>query len=277
MRIKSILALSVFAATTLFSGVSSADSLKPAASQKYHRHSPYASSYEISDSNFLVGGSFGYEVTRADFTTTFTAPGLALPITGLVSHEEKVVNQQTLFGLLLGWQHRCYRWMFGVEGSVDFPSLEKNRPILYAVNSAGATVNYVNGTVLYERGNVYALTARAGYFVTPFFMPYIRAGAQMSQDELTYQAFLGGGTPGVLGAAQRNDFVSKKKDIYGVVTGVGAEFPAYIGPSTFRIEYNFIWTQSLEIAEANSIFSATHKFRRPVSHVGKFSWVWNFL
>ena len=44
---------------------------------------------------------------------------------------------------------------------------------------------------MYRRGPVYTLSGRLGYFVTSFFMPYIRLGAQVSRDELDYQAQIG--------------------------------------------------------------------------------------
>lgn len=263
MHMKSILALSVLATTTFFGTVSSAGE---------HRH--------MSDShgwNFLVGGSFGFEVTRGDFEDIFSAPGLALAFDSFNTHEEKVVAQQTLFGLLLGGQYRCKRWMFGLEGNVEFPSLEKNRPMLYALNSAGGAANYVSSSVLYERGNVYGLSVRSGYFVTPFFMPYVRLGAQVSRDELTYAGFVGAGNPGALGAGQAASFASVKKDIWGAVGGIGAEFPTYIGPTTLRVEYNFVWADTLEANEANAVFTANHKMHSRVTHKGLMSLVWNFL
>ncbi|MBN9287680.1 MAG: hypothetical protein BGO43_02695 [Gammaproteobacteria bacterium 39-13] len=222
---------------------------------------------EIPTSNFLVGGSLGYVIQKETFESTFTtAFPTAFP--GIIRNynvDEK--DSGVLFGLLAGWQWRCHRWMFGAEASVDFSSdFQLNHKYAY-LDSLGVPGI---GTILYDRGDIYALTARIGYFVTPFFMPYVRVGGQLSHDEVSYQTFYT--------ASLAPDFSSRTKDVYGYVVGAGAEFPTYIGSSTIRFEYNFVETQRLVI-EDNSFpaLGGSHKFHSPESHVGKISFVWNFL
>ena len=49
----------------------------------------------------------------------------------------------------------------------------------------------LRGSGAYERGPIFGLTGRGGYFVTPGFFPYIRAGVQTSRDTVTYQVYEG--------------------------------------------------------------------------------------
>lgn len=247
------------------------------ASEKHYLYSHDDHAYmhhryqEIPTWNFLAGGSLGYAVQKENFTTRFVSSALA---PGLISnfqyrdHSEKVTEQGVMMSLLGGWQWHCKRWMLGVEGNVDFNSYERDRQF---VQVDEYTPQAYVGTMLYDRGNIYALTGRAGYFVTPFFMPYIRLGAQMSRDEVSYQVFVN--TP----AGPAPDFSSRKKDVYGFVTGIGAEFPTYIGASTIRFEYNFTKTESVIIEDNFLPVVGNHKYRYPETHIGKIAWVWNFM
>ncbi len=273
----------------------------------HHEHRPVFFVYEeIPCWNFLLGGSLGYAAQKETFITRYTRPQqTALPIVlstqplivGAVNnavlpiyydHSEKITEQGVLFGLIAGWQWRYNRWLLGAEANVDFQGFEKARQYSYteqATNVAGivAPVNVaITGTMLYDRGDIYAVTGRAGYFVTPFFMPYVRLGAQLSRDEVQYQVFTNGAVTvggAIVGPATNifADYSSRKKDVYGVVAGVGAEFPTYIGASTIRFEYNFVKTESVIIDDHTFPVIGNHKFRYPESHIGKMAWIWNFM
>jgi opacity protein-like surface antigen len=309
---KSVLALSVIAASTFLCGVSyAADSStatseeatsqasseatkKPAKKHRahrkhhkhkhahynhHHRHDHHHNGRHVHwhhvaperDNNFYLGGEVGYAMQRSRFVTTFNSPFVP-PLFVDSSHNVKVEDRGVLFGVLGGWQYRYMRWMFGLEGNVNFVGFEKNRPFNYtAVFSP--TAEHVAGTVLYDRGDVYGLSGRVGYFVTPFFMPYIKAGAQFSRDELNYQAFYGPGTP----PAVPSDFVSGRENIWAWLAGVGMEFPTYIGASTIRFEYNYSRAQSLVVDESTAVVLGTHKFYSPLTHTAKLAWVLNFM
>ncbi len=239
-----------------------------------HFHDHYHGGYiyeDIPSWNFLAGGSLGYAVQKENFTTRFVSsallPGLLPPFV-YRDHSEKITEQGVMMSLLGGWQWHCKRWILGAEANVDFNSYEKVR---FFSHTDEYTPQAYTGSVLYDRGDIYAITGRAGYFVTPFFMPYIRLGAQMSRDEVSYQVAVN--TP--IGPAL--DFSSRKKDVYGFVTGIGAEFPTYIGASTIRFEYNFTKTESVIIEDNFLPVVGNHKFRYPETHIGKIAWVWNFM
>jgi hypothetical protein len=268
----------------------------------HHRHHHHSYDHERHYAaaptwNFLLGGSLGYAAQKEDFITRYTRPApnslvvaagplfannAIMPI--YVDQSKKITDQGVLFGLLAGWQWHYKRWMFGAEANVDFDSFEKDRQFAWTE----ATTNVpIYGTVLYDRGDIYAITGRAGYFVTPFFMPYLRLGAQLSRDEVSYQSFTGAvvtaGAPAPVGPAVGAlgnffpDYSSKTKDVYGIVAGIGAEFPTYIGASTIRFEYNFVKTESVIIDDHAFPVIGNHKFRYPESHIGKIAWVWNFM
>lgn len=222
--------------------------------------------------NLLAGLEGGYARLKENFTTNFSDPTLLpSPVPPYVYQEYMLSNELLFMGGLAGAQVRCDRLMFGLEGSVDAHSLTNASPFVYRVVSS-----VFEGTAEYDRGPIYMLTGRVGYFVTPAFLPYVRAGAQFSRDEGTYQVFVPGGA--VAGTAVQADFISSGKvDIWGFVLGIGMELPAMIGPSTFRIEYNYSRTQSITIADGTPPIFGTDTFYHPQTNMLKFAWVWNFI
>lgn len=253
MRMKSVLALSVLSASVFASTLGQAGT----------------------SSNFLLGGELGWARQKEGFSTQFVAPTLPIgPITtySFPPQSEMITDQGMIFGLLAGWQWRCNRWLAGIEANVDFQEFEETR------NFAFTTTNNhgVAGSVVYERGPIYALTLRGGYFVTPGFMPYVRAGAQYSRDEAIYQSFISTGVPA---APLFPDFASKREYVWGAVAGIGVEFPAFIGPSTIRFEYTYAVTENIVIDDSTAPLIGTHNFRhpQPENSAIKAAWVWNFL
>lgn len=251
MRIKSFLAVSVLSASTFLSAAAQADY----------------------DSNFLLGLEFGYARQHENFTTGFVAPTLApLAITSYNNQTYNISDEILMYGLVGGWQWRCCRFMAGLEANVDFHTMTEAKPFVFSVFSGGVT-DIFSATALYDRGPIFGLTTRAGYFVAPQFFPYLRAGVQVSRDEGSYQVFAN-----PQGVNQQSDFISSgKEDVWGIVLGIGAEFPALIGPSTIRVEYNFTKTESIVIEDGTAPIFGTHKFRYPQTNVIKVGWIWNFL
>ncbi len=246
-----------------------------------HHHDHFHDHYHVGDVyqeipswNFLVGGSLGYAIQQEKFTTRYTgiSPIITAAPGNYRDHGERITEQGVMFSVLGGWQWRCNRFLLGAEANVDFNSYEKDRQFafldVYTFNQG------IVGTVLYDRGDIFSVTGRAGYFVTPFFMPYIRLGAQMSRDEVSYQALVN--VPGAPGVAAP-DFSSRKKDVYGLIGGIGAEFPTYIGSSTIRFEYNYTKTESVIIEDNAFPIIGNHKFKYPETHIGKIAWIWNFM
>jgi hypothetical protein len=256
MRMKSVLALSVLSASVFASTLGQAGTC----------------------SNFLLGGELGWARQKEGFNTQFIAPAL-LPPVNVVSFPAQsvtITDQGAIFGLLAGWQMRSGRFLAGIEADIDFQEFEETRSFSLPDYRIGPVTGShpVSGSVLYERGPVYQFTLRGGYFVTPGFMPYVRVGAQYSRDEATYSAAIFQG-----GAGNVPDFSSKHEDIWGVVAGIGVEFPAFIGPSTVRVEYTFARTENLVIDDGVGPMIGTHNFTHPHPETSaiKFAWVWNFL
>jgi len=253
----------------------------------HHRHDVthrayFVDSPSVRNNNFLIGATLGYLSQKENFITTYTAPTLPVSIPIYVSHSEKNTDGGMIMGLLAGWQYHFHRWLFGVEGSYDYQGFDKSHQFTYTEGNAptAAVNNFATGTMLYDRGDIFGLTGRVGYFVTPGFMPYLRLGIQMSRDEVEYQSFIGTATvtSGRTGTQTIfPDYSSKTKDVYGVVAGIGAELPTFIGASTIRVEYNFVRTESVIIEDNTFPIIGNHKFRYPESHMGKVSWVWNFM
>jgi len=226
-------------------------------------------------SNFLLGGELGWARQKEGFNTQFIAPTLvpALNVLAFPAQSSMITDQGAMFGLLAGWQMRCNRLLAGIEANVDFQEFEETRS--FALIDSITGVHPVAGSVLYNRGPVYALTLRGGYFVTPGFMPYVRAGAQYSRDEATYQASIFQPGVGLIPDALN----SKRDDVWGAVAGIGVEFPAFIGPSTIRVEYTFSVTENIVIDDTVGVMRGTHNFRDPYPETStiKLAWVWNFL
>lgn len=244
MRMKSVLALSVLSASVFASTLGQAGTC----------------------SNFLLGGELGWARQKEGFNTQFIAPGLGLFTYSFPAQSVMITDQGAIFGLLAGWQFRANRFLAGIEADVDFQEFEETRSFAFNTVTGGQAVA---GSVVYDRGAVYALTLRGGYFVTPGFMPYVRVGGQYSRDEASYAATISGAP----------DFSSKREGIWGVVAGIGVEFPAFIGPSTIRAEYTFARTENLVIDDGAAPIIGTHNFTHPHPETSalKLAWVWNFV
>lgn len=253
MRIKSVLALSLLSAATGYSVAVQAES----------------------STNFLAGIEGAYARQKQDFSTLYTDPSLTpVAITDINQQAYMMDDPLLMAGGILGWQWRCNRFLLGLEANADLHSLNKARAFVY---NGGTSPSVFEGTMEYDRGPIYNFTMRAGYFVTPSMMPYVRGGAQFSRDEATYQVFTNIAVSGV-GAAQQADFISSgKKDIWGYVLGIGLEFPALLGPSTIRVEYLYSRTESISIGDGIPPIFATDRFEHPQTNAIKFAWVWNFI
>jgi hypothetical protein len=227
----------------------------------------------LPNSSFLLGGNIGYLNQKENFDTNFTTAFVGgVPVSYL---KERISETERSFGILAGWQYHCYRWMFGIEGDVNFQTLGSDDTTRSFAFAGPTGTDFYSGTVRYHRGNIFALTGRLGWFVTPGFMPYLRLGAQISRDEAQYQAgvaFNTGNTVVVL-----PDFSSKKQDVWGAVGALGVELPTFIGASTFRFEYMHVRTERVEIIDTVAPIIGTHRFRSPETNEIRASFVWNFI
>lgn len=223
--------------------------------------------------NFLVGGEIGYARQEIkDFVTRLNAnsPAPFGFVTPLSVRRETMSNGGGLLGLLAGWQYRCERALFGAEASVDFQTFDQPRPFMFTDSN---NFSY-SATAYYDRGPLFALTGRAGWFVTSGFLPYVRLGAQVSRDKVNFQVFP---FSSVMPMGALKDFSSARHSQYGVVAGLGIELPALIGASTVRVEYVFSKTETATIIDTQGPIYGKHTFKRPEVNALKVAWVWNFL
>tara|TARA_R110002110_G_scaffold65206_1_gene179887 strand:- start:35252 stop:36019 length:768 start_codon:yes stop_codon:yes gene_type:complete len=227
-------------------------------------------------SHFLVGAEAGVEArhTHYNFDYVLTSNAVAGTAGNLQRNQTRVVDTGSFLGLLTGWQIQCGRTLLGVEGSVDFHSFEETKQTLFADNvavNAALTTPYL-ATAKYERGAAYQLSGRAGWWLTPFFMPYVRLGLQYSRDQITFTApvrqIVSAANPG-------NPSFSQKTDVWSGVGGIGVEIPAF-GPTSVRVEFDYIYSPSNSWSDTVGLMQGTHRVDHPKSYVGKASWVWNF-
>lgn len=224
--------------------------------------------------NFLLGGELGIESRHSHFTSRYQVLFPALvpaPFNTLMNvNSVRVADAGSFAGLLGGWQVHCSRWLAGIEANVDFHSFEEHKDFVISDVLVFPPLGPAAATVEYNRGDTFGLTLRGGFWVTPFFMTYIKAGVQYSRDELTFSIPARAAIP--LGEPLSHE----KEDIWGLLGGVGIELPAFAN-SSVRFEYNYIRTDRFVIEDNVGIMVGVHRIKYPESHVGKIAWVWNFM
>ncbi|MCS5709554.1 outer membrane beta-barrel protein [Candidatus Berkiella cookevillensis] len=220
--------------------------------------------------NFLVGASAGYGDRSGDYHFTTVTPAPALAGTTIARNHS---DSGFIWGLLGGFQAHCNSWLFGVETNVDWHDFDDARQHQFNRNLGGGVLEAANTVARYDRGTVVGLTARAGYQMTPYLMPYIRLGAETSNDEYS--------VVGAFGPANTPAFaMSEDKRTYRFLGGVGLEVPIpSIQGLSLRAEYNYHGKGKVVdlggVANDNLTFVASNM--KPKTHSGKASVVWNFL
>lgn len=178
------------------------------------------------EGNWLVGVMGGYANRDGTLNVNHGSPA--------PGREVAIVNQSLeesgfIWGLLAGYQVRCNGWLFGAELNVDWRNLDETDAFAFTdglIRGWSATSNY-------DQDIAVGVTARIGYEVSPCFMPYIRFGAESSDDSINYQASTISGTA-------LAGFIEGSRRQYRYVGGVGVEMPAPVLPClTFRLEYDF--------------------------------------
>lgn len=215
------------------------------------------------EGNWLFGVSAGYggRAGDVDVTVNNTATGSS------VTAGQDLSKNGWLWGLLAGYQVRCNDWLFGGEFALDW--LHRNHSEQFAFVET-ATRSWTS-TNKYKQDAIAALTARVGYEVATFFLPYLRAGIETSKDTLnTY----GVANTGTVYAAEDNH------RSWRFVGGVGAEFPIPdLAGLSLRLEYNYHSKGSAVDANvlASDNVSVVHTSTKQHANTGKASLVYNFL
>lgn len=215
------------------------------------------------EGNWLVGVTGGYALQDADYELNIAHP---TPVTTTLT--KSFDTNEYIWGLFAGYQMRCNSWLIGAELNVDWRDLNDRQDYAFT----DALDRGWDGTSEYKQNTVWGLTARFGYEVTPCFLPYIRLGAETSDDHLTDCLLSSAaGLAGTIDGSRRQ---------YRFVGGIGAEvpIPAFCG-LTFRLEYNY-YSQGRGVnsdgyvSDGATYVASNAKMK---TNAGKASLVFNFM
>lgn len=148
-----------------------------------------------------------------------------------------------IFGVFGGYQETKGNWLRGIEVNIDDHELDDSMALAFSDPSSfvgwGATVRY-------KRRLMAGLTARVGYQIVDYAMPYVRLGAEVGRD--TYWTSFTNNTAFVPGITIR-----ERTWVYRFLSGIGIEFPIYCTALTMRVEYNY--HSKGKTLEADGIFT----------------------
>ncbi len=186
------------------------------------------------ETNWLLGVSGSYNWNdNDDFEGTISHAGTNR-VTGFSRTANGDDNDNWSWGLLGGYQARCNGWVIGAEASIDWVDNTHRDTFNFAFTDANTPNRGWTGDYNYHRDYAVALTGRLGYAVSPFFIPFIRAGAETSRDKIGFSLFTPAGAPFLIAS---ND---GRRQSYRIVAGLGAEVPVPLFDGvTFRGEWNY--------------------------------------
>jgi len=189
-------------------------------------------------------------------------------------------NNNFVWGLLAGYQARSCGWLIGGEINVDWRNHHHDDEGNFAL------VDPVDGTIFgtFSGNNhhhaVVGLTARIGYEMSPYFMPYIRLGAEVTRrNDVDFVAIAPeAADPAPYSVAFSND----RNHRWGFVGGLGVEFPVPVMKClSLRAEYNYhsrkhndeVVALASDLGHLYSITGDSHRHENSA----KASLVWNFI
>ncbi len=230
-----------------------------------------ASAAQAWEGNWLLGASTGYSAREGKNYITI--------IDGTSGRQSNVTfreydNNWTV-GVLGGYQLSCNRWVMGLEANVDWRE-DDNHPFAFTDTS---NVGW-QGFAKYERDWIVGLTARLGYEIAPYLMPYIRVGGEWHRDEINLNISRPlGGLQAVLNG---------KRDVFRVVGGIGIEMPmaaipvlssvSFLSHLAVRLEYDYHSTGRSVGATGTTNVGGTlvSSSMNPHEQSGILALVWNF-
>lgn len=180
--------------------------------------------------NWLLGVSAGGAWhSNDDFGGTITHPN-ALGSTAFSLGEVDNDDDSFIWGFLAGYQARCNGWVIGGEVNVDWRGNGDDDNSFSFVDPVDGLVT---GSVSSDRDTVWGITARFGYEVSCYFMPYIRLGVDNGGRNFDFVAVNGANYAVVSNGDNDNHR-------WGFVGGIGAEFPIpAIAGLSVRAEWNY--------------------------------------
>lgn len=211
--------------------------------------------------HFVAGAELGY-VTRTGNVTSDDFSLAGVPIPG--SNSQDLNNGGTLYGAFAGYQVVCQKYIFGIEGFLDFG--DDNHVKSFPIPLLNITAN---GNLSTQRDTTYGVSARIGYIVHPCLVPYIRVGTQGGNDKffLTYAGL----PPLPIWDAFEDEGVH-----WSWLLGIGLEVPLFSKKSSIRVEYDYSPSPTIRYADFDLPVFAEHHYKAH-SHAVKVQWVWNFI
>lgn len=235
-----------------------------------------ASAAQAWEGNWLLGVSGGWAWhSDRDVDVTIIHPAPGNEITSFRAGDVGDNNSKFIWGLLAGYQARCNSWLLGGEISVDWRDHGDDGATFSFIDPVdGAVSGSVSGNS--HHNAVVGLTARVGYEVSRYFLPYIRLGAEVTRvDDVDFVAI----APAVpYSVAYAND----RNHRWGFVGGIGAEFPVPLcNALSLRAEYNYhSHSRHDDVVALASDLGTLYTISGDGSrheNTGKASLVWNFL
>lgn len=181
--------------------------------------------------NWLLGVSAGgaWHQSGDDINLTITDGAVTNNFT---FNNDNNDDSSFIWGLLAGYQARCNGWLFGAEVNVDWRDNDDDGS--FAFDTSTILGPGVSGTISRDNDPVWGFTARIGYEVSCYFMPYIRLGFDYGSRDVEFTAAT---------SALVDNFIvtaSNDNDKWGFVGGVGAEFPIPVMAGlSLRAEWNY--------------------------------------
>ncbi len=185
--------------------------------------------------NWLLGVSAGGVWQDDDDYSLTISQGGAAPVATTYGYANDNDDSHFIWGLLAGYQARCNGWLLGAEVNVDWRGDNDDDNGFAFTTVAPLAIGGVTGFVNRDRDVTVGLTGRIGYEVSPYFMPYIRLGADYSDRDFDYTITTV--APAAIITASSNNSGNNN---WGFVGGIGAEFPVpVIAGLSFRAEWNY--------------------------------------
>ncbi len=255
----------------------------------------FISQAQAMNGNWLVGGSIGYGESNGSLDSNVAyldQAGIATQIEN-ISQVTSIHNNGLLGGLLVGYQVVCDRLIAGLELNADWYEDYDSHDFTLIAGPKPAfrdSLGYV-GSAEYKHDLTVGLTARFGYSLTEYLIPYIRLGAEGTRDHLDVAyvcpfAFN-------VGNSSFTGSISESNTKYRFVGGIGLEIPFcslaktdnFMRGLSARAEYNYHGRHhglDGQVVSLDSLFTpglsdqAYAAGYKSNFNTGKLSLVWNF-
>lgn len=220
------------------------------------------------EANWLVGVSGAWGERSGNLNVDLEDSLVLPPAVNLTSFGDDVDDSGWIWGVLGGYQARCNGLLFGAEISVDWSDHDDSHNIFFQDIFGD---NWASNAS-YDRDAIVALSARFGYELTSFLLPYLRAGIETSRDKLNYNGI----DITQNGAVAFN--VDGSRRVWRFLGGVGLEVPfAMFNGLSLRGEYNFHSRGRAVEADgtANDAITFVNAESKQHANSAKVSLVWN--